>query len=217
MFEVTAGFPSRVFYGNGKFFVPIRAFYTFGEPVEGTGTITISRWDSIVASVDFTIKNGEYTLELDAAKDLQATPDGWWYYDYTLTVTDSIMLSATKVEGNFQIVPFKYVIKMFGNQFITPGSTYSYSVSVATEDGTSFPPAGTKVQVTISPQNVVETLTLNGAGSATSTYTVPKDATYLYFNAKAPECQDGYLYSNIQYDPQGGSISLYPNYDSTGR
>jgi hypothetical protein len=209
-FSATLNVPQQTPFSDEKLPIQITAEYSFGDPVEGTGTLEISRWGETVLTRTIEIKNGESSFELDVTNDLNIdNPEAWNSYDYTLVVTDSILNSKANVEGYFQVVANKYNIEMIGNQVITPGSSYSYSVKVYSQDG-SFPPQGTKVSVTIYPQNIVQELTLNSAGSASSTVSVPSDTYYLNFYATAPQSNPGSLYAFAQQG-SSGTISLYPN------
>lgn len=205
--------PSQIPFSDGKVPFQITAVYSFGDPVEGTATLEIGRWgETILARKNIEIVNGEASFELDVTNDLSATANSWWYYDYTLIVTDSTLNSKAQVEGFFQVVPNKYNIVLTGNQFITPGSSYSFSVSVSSTDG-SFPSQGTIVNIIIytNSQTINEQVVLNNVGTGSLSVTVPKDSTYFSIQATAKESNTGYLYAYVQQGSPG-SITLFPNY-----
>jgi hypothetical protein len=140
--------------------------------------------------------------------DLQAKPDNYYYYQYTFSMTDSTLNSPAGSDGYFEVRPFSYIIEISGEQFFTAGSSYAYSVLVKKLDGT---PAviGTKVVVTIYPQNINQTLTLDSNGKASSTVSAPTDgSSYMSLTAKSPNAQEGYWYAYVPFTGQGTFLSL---------
>lgn len=201
--------PSQIPYSDENVPVSISAEYTFGDAIEGTAKFILNKWGDQVYTKNLTITEGQASFEIPLV-DLKISPDGYWYFSYSLEVTDFIFGTTATTQGNFQVLPYRYNINFNGNQFVTPGSTYSYSVSVVGIDGSSLAPSGTKVSVTIYPMNIQQELTLNSAGSASSSVVVPKDATYLNFVATAKGCNQGYGNAYVQTGAVG-TIVLYPN------
>jgi CD109 antigen len=209
-FSVSLNVPTQTPFSNGKVPVQVTAVYSFGTKVDGTAKFSLSRWGEPILTRDITITNGEASFELEVKQDLNAYPDSWNSFEYSVEVTDSTLNQKVSVEGYFQVVPYKFTIQMTGSNVLTPGSSYSYSVLVKTDDNV-FPPKGTKVTVNIYGQDTVQELTLNAVGFASSSINVASGTTYLSFVASAPESIQGYLYAYVQ-SGSPGSISLYPNY-----
>ena len=205
-YEVIVSIPSKIFRSNDKVPVVITAQYTFGEPASGDGVLSIDNYNSVSLQRQVTLVDGHASFELDMQSDLQVQP--WYnYYNFIFSMNDTILNSAAFTEGNFQIVPYSYVIELSGSHYLNPGSTYAYTAIVRNLDGTPAP-QGTQVTVTIYPSGEQQTLSLNADGSASSSITVAAGTTYLNLNAEAKNAQNGYLYAYAANAGSSSSIGL---------
>lgn len=200
-YEVIVSIPSLTSVSDGKVPVIITATYTFGDPVDGQGEFSIDNFNDVSIKRTVQIVNGVASFELDIS---QLNVQQWGgYYNYVFTMKDSILNSPGSAEGFFQVVNYASTIQITGPYLLTPGSTYTYTISVKDLDGTPPLPRGV-VTVTINPAGTKQTFPLRTDGTYTGTVRVPSNATYLQITAEASNALTGYLYA---YVPYGGSFS----------
>lgn len=138
--------------------------------------------------------------------DLQALPLTNYYYQYAFTMTDSLLNFPIVIDGDFKVVPDSY-IEITGETFYVPNSIYSYSVFVRDIYGAAAAPAGTIVTVTITPINIVQSLTLDSTGRASSTVSTPTSGS-LHFTATSPNVYEGYKYAYLPWTGENALITL---------
>lgn len=185
--------PTIISRVSGKIPVIITAEYTFGEPVNGDGTFVMDDNSGTPLNRSVAIVNGRASFEIDM-QTLNIQNWGSWF-QYYFTMKDSMLSTLAYTEGTCNIVPHVYTIEMAGSNFMTPATSYNYTVIMKTLDGKP-PPLGTQVNVTIDPFATTQYLKTRADGTISSLYAIPANATYLSFRAISKDAQDGYLYSS---------------------